>query len=449
MTKKAKLWDKGVDVDKLIEKFTIGRDKDLDVYLAPFDILGSLAHTKMLASIDLLTGDEFAQIEKELRALYVKTEKEGFVIEEGIEDVHSQVELLLTAKLGDVGKKIHSARSRNDQVLLDLRLFSRNKIQSIVEQVSNVFAIFQEKSEQHKEDLVPGYTHLQVAMPSSFGLWFGAYAESLADDLEMLSSAFNVINQNPLGSAAGYGSSFPINRTYTTELLGFDDLCYNVVYAQMGRGKSERVVAMAVSSVAATLSKFAYDSCLFMSQNFGFISLPDEFTTGSSIMPHKKNPDVFELLRAKCNKIQSVANELTLITNNLPSGYFRDLQILKESYFDLFDIIDECLEIMKLIIPQIKINKDILDNSLYDYLFSVEEVNKLVLSGVPFRDAYVQIGKDIAEGKFHPEHKVEHTHEGSVGNLCTDEIKGKFKEVLAKFNFTKIEEAEKELLGEK
>ena len=436
-------------MDKLIEQFTIGRDKDLDVYLAPFDILGSLAHTKMLTSIGLLTGDEFTQIEKELRALYEKTETEGFVIEEGIEDVHSQVELMLTEKLGDTGKKIHSARSRNDQVLLDLRLFSRNKIQSIVEQVTDVFAILQEKSEQHKNDLVPGYTHLQVAMPSSFGLWFGAYAESLADDLELLSAAFKVINQNPLGSAAGYGSSFPINRTYTTELLGFDDLCYNVVYAQMGRGKSERVVAMAVSSLAATLSKFAYDSCLFMSQNFGFISLPDEFTTGSSIMPHKKNPDVFELLRAKCNKIQSVANELTLITNNLPSGYFRDLQILKESYFDLFDIIDECLDIVKLIVPQIKINKGILDNPIYDYLFSVEEVNKLVLNGVPFRDAYVQIGKDIANKKFHPEHKVEHTHEGSVGNLCTKEIKQKFITALAKFNFSTIEKAEKALLGEK
>ncbi|MCG8700959.1 MAG: argininosuccinate lyase [Bacteroidales bacterium] len=446
MSSKDKLWSKGISVDDLIEKFTIGRDKDLDVYLAPFDALGSIAHTTMLESIGLLTIEELKELKAELINIYNQAIEGNFEIEPGVEDVHSQIELLLTRRLGDVGKKIHSARSRNDQVLLDIRLFSRAQLQKVVSQVAEIFRIFQESSNQHKDVLIPGYTHLQVAMPSSFGLWFGAYAESLADDLQQVLAAYKILNQNPLGSAAGYGSSFPINRTLTTELLGFDNLCYNVVYAQMGRGKTERVTTMALSSVAATLAKFAADACMFMSQNFGFISLPAEYTTGSSIMPHKKNPDVFELLRAKCNKIQAVSNEITLITNNLTSGYFRDLQIIKESYFDLFDILDECLEMVKLIVPKINVNNQILDNSIYQYLFSVEEVNKEVLRGTPFRDAYKNVGMAIEEGNFSPETTVNHTHEGSIGNLCNEEISRKFNAILTEFNFEKTQKAVSQLV---
>lgn len=442
-----KLWDKGINVDSKIEKFTIGNDNELDIHLAPFDVLGNIAHVTMLTEVGLLDPKELPSLHKELVAIYATTQNGTFTIEEGVEDVHSQVEMLLTQKLGDVGKKVHSARSRNDQVLVDLKLYGRSKMMHITHLVNELFKAFQEKSELHKDILLPGYTHLQVAMPSSFGLWFGAYAEALADDMDMLATAFNFTNQNPLGSAAGYGSSFPINRKRTTELLGFEDLHYNVVYAQMTRGKTERTVAYSLSALASTLMKFAADCCLFMSQNFSFITLPSQFTTGSSIMPHKKNPDVFELMRGKCNKIQSIPFELASVMTNLTSGYFRDLQLLKEKYIYAFDETIACLEMALLMVPNIEVKEDIIGKlPIYDYLFSVEEVNKRVLEGMPFRESYKQVGLEIEAGNFNPNRTVHHTHEGSIGNLCTAEIKQKMNRNFAKINTAKINQAIDNLL---
>lgn len=417
-----KLWEKSVQVDRDVEQFTVGKDREMDLYLAPFDILGSLAHISMLQSIGLLTAEELKQLTEELRNIYRDTETGKFLIEEGVEDVHSQVELLLTRKLGDIGKKIHSGRSRNDQVLVDLKLFTRSRLQNIVKKTKKLFDTLIAQSEKYKQVLMPGYTHLQVAMPSSFGLWFAAYAESLVDDLIVMQAAYRVCNRNPLGSAAGYGSSFPLNRTQTTDSLGFETMDYNVVYAQMGRGKTERIVASAITSIAATLAKLAFDACLYNSQNFAFIKLPDAFTTGSSIMPHKKNPDVFELTRAKCNKLQALPYQITLIANNLPSGYFRDLQIIKELFLPSFDELEECLNMVDLMISQIAVNEHILDDKRYDYMFSVEEVNRRVQTGTPFRDAYKQVGLEIEAGKFSPDKHIHHTHEGSIGNLCNDRI---------------------------
>ncbi|MAW64717.1 MAG: argininosuccinate lyase [Flavobacteriales bacterium] len=441
-----KLWDKGFNVDKAIENFTIGNDAELDLHLAPFDILGNIAHIIMLTEVGLLNKSELPALKKELANIYNSTQNGSFKIEKGMEDVHSQIESILIDKLGDVGKKIHSARSRNDQVLVDLKLFGRNELLDISHLVTKLFDALQEQSESNKNVLLPGYTHLQVAMPSSFGLWFGAHAESLADDMDLLATAFRFTNQNPLGSAAGYGSSFPINRTRTTELLGFEDLHYNVVYAQMTRGKTERTVAYAISALATTLMKFAADCCLFMSQNFGFIELPSEFTTGSSIMPHKKNPDVFELMRGKCNRLQAIPGELAAIMGNLTSGYFRDLQLLKEKYIYAFTEIKSCLEIALLMVPNIKVKQDILDDNIYDYLFSVEEVNRRVLDGIPFREAYKQVGLEIEKGVFKPNKEIYHTHEGSIGNLCTQEIKNKMLRNTAKIDASKINTAINKLL---
>ena len=418
----AKLWDKGFEIQDKIERFTIGRDREMDLYLAEADVLGSMAHITMLESIGLLQADELKQLLAELRNIHAEIKKGEFVIEEGIEDVHSQVELMLTRKLGDIGKKIHSGRSRNDQVLVDLKLFTRRQLKDIAADVMELFKELQAQSEHYKNVLMPGYTHLQVAMPSSFGLWFGAYAESLVDDMMFLQAAFRMTNRNPLGSAAGYGSSFPLNRAMTTELLGFDSMNYNVVYAQMGRGKTERNVAFALASIAGTVSKLAFDACMFSSQNFAFVKLPNDCTTGSSIMPHKKNPDVFELTRAKCNKLQGLPQQITLIMNNLPSGYFRDLQIIKEVFLPAFQELRDCLQMTTYIINKIKVNENILSDSRYDLIFSVEEVNRLVTEGMPFRDAYKKVGLDIEAGKFTPCKEVHHTHEGSIGNLCTEQI---------------------------
>lgn len=442
-----KLWEKGVPVNQAIEKFTVGKDREMDLYLAPFDILGSMAHVTMLGSVGLIPETEVPVLLAGLKKLYLKTQEENFVIEEGIEDVHSQVEFLLTQELGDLGKKIHSGRSRNDQVLLDLKLFIRDAIREVTESSSALIDLLLKKADETKKILLPGYTHLQVAMPSSFGLWFGAYAESLTDDLDILQSAWKITNQNPLGSAAGYGSSFPLNRQMTTDLLGFAKMNYNVVYAQMGRGKVEKVVSFALANIASTLSKLAYDVCLFNSQNFGFVKLPDEFTTGSSIMPHKKNPDVFELIRSKCNKIQGVPAQISLMTNNLPSGYFRDLQIIKEVFLPVFGELIDCLNIASLALENMQVKTEILDQPIYDYLFSVEEVNKLVLSGMPFRDAYKTVGKQIEDGTFNPEKKVDHTHEGSIGNLCLNKIAGYKQQIIGSFEFEKVETALKKLLA--
>lgn len=442
----AKLWEKNIQVDAKIEAFTVGRDREMDVFLAKYDVLGSMAHITMLESVGLLQKDELNLLLAELKSIYKLADNAKFDIDPGVEDVHSQVELLLTEKLGDIGKKIHSGRSRNDQVLVDLKLFARAELIKIVSNVDDLFEVLIAQSNQYKDILLPGYTHLQVAMPSSFGLWFGAYAESLADDLQMLLAAWKITNRNPLGSAAGYGSSFPLNRQMTTDLLGFDTMNYNVVYAQMGRGKMERTVANAMAAVASTVSKLAFDACLFSSQNFGFIRLPNEFTTGSSIMPHKKNPDVFEITRAKCNKLQSLPQQITLITNNLPSGYFRDLQIIKEVFIPAFKELNDCLEMSALMLSQIEINSKILDDNRYDYLFSVEEVNRLTLSGVPFRDAYKQVGLEIEAGNFKPNKSVNHTHEGSIGNLCNDEIEVYKNQILTQFNFEKVIQAEERLL---
>lgn len=441
-----KLWEKNVQVDKEVETFTVGKDREMDLYLAKYDVLGSMAHITMLESIGLLTKEELAALLAELKNIYAVADSGEFVIEEGVEDVHSQVELMLTRRLGDVGKKIHSGRSRNDQVLLDLKLYTRAQIQELVELTNGLFEVLISQSNRYQEVLMPGYTHLQVAMPSSFGLWFGAYAESLADDLQMMQAAYKVCNRNPLGSAAGYGSSFPLNRSMTTDLLGFDSMDYNVVYAQMGRGKMERTVAFAMAGIAASLSKLAFDACMFNSQNFGFIKLPDQFTTGSSIMPHKKNPDVFELTRAKCNKIQGLPQQITLICNNLPSGYFRDLQIIKEVFLPAFDELKDCLRMVTHMMREVKVNDHILEDDKYALLFSVEEVNRLVLEGVPFRDAYKRVGLEIEAGNFTPNKAVNHTHEGSIGNLCNDSISALMQNIIDGFSFNKVNEAEKKLL---
>jgi argininosuccinate lyase len=442
-----KLWDKGNSTDENIEKFTVGSDREMDLYLAQADVLGSMAHITMLESVGLLEKSELDVLLKELREIYALAEKGEFVIEDGVEDVHSQVELMLTRRVGEAGKKIHSGRSRNDQVLVDLKLYTRRRIYDLVQAANELFAILVEQSERYKNVLLPGYTHLQIAMPSSFGLWFGAYAESLTDDVQMLLAAWRVCNRNPLGSAAGYGSSFPLNRRLTTDLLGFDGLNYNVVYAQMGRGKMERTVSYAMASLAGTVSKLAFDACMFSSQNFGFIKLDDKYTTGSSIMPHKKNPDVFELTRAKCNRIQALPNDILLITNNLPSGYFRDFQIIKEVFLPAFDELLACLHITANMMRDIKINEHILDDSRYDLIFSVEEVNRLVLEdGLPFRDAYKKVGLDIESGKFTPTKAVCHTHEGSIGNLCTGEIEKIMQHTLDEFSFRRAFGAEERLL---
>lgn len=442
-----KLWEKNVQVDKEVETFTVGKDREMDLYLAKYDVLGSMAHITMLESIGLLAKEELMVLLTELKNIYAVADRGEFVIEEGVEDVHSQVELMLTRRLGDIGKKIHSGRSRNDQVLLDLKLYTRAQIRELVELTNGLFEVLISQSNRYKEVLMPGYTHLQIAMPSSFGLWFGAYAESLADDLQMMQAAYKVCNRNPLGSAAGYGSSFPLNRQMTTDLLGFDSMDYNVVYAQMGRGKMERTVAFAMAGIAATLSKLAFDACMFNSQNFGFIKLPDQFTTGSSIMPHKKNPDVFELTRAKCNKIQGLPQQITLICNNLPSGYFRDLQIIKEVFLPAFDELKDCIRMVTHMMREVKVNDHILEDDKYALLFSVEEVNRLVLEGVPFRDAYKQVGLNIEAGKFTPNKAVSHTHEGSIGNLCNDSISALMQNIIDGFSFSKVNEAEKELLA--
>jgi len=441
-----KLWEKSTQVNEKIEAFTVGRDREMDVFLAKYDVLGSMAHIRMLESVGLLQADELKLLLAELKNIYRLTDENKFIIEEGVEDVHSQVELMLTRKLGDIGKKIHSGRSRNDQVLVDLKLFARAEIEKTVTSVTDLFDVLISQSNKYKDVLLPGYTHLQVAMPSSFGLWFGAYAESLADDLQLLLSAWKITNRNPLGSAAGYGSSFPLNRQMTTDLLGFDSMNYNVVYAQMGRGKMERTVANALASVAATVAKLAFDACMFTSQNFGFIHLPDEFTTGSSIMPHKKNPDVFELTRAKCNKLQSLPQQIIMITNNLPSGYFRDLQIIKEVFVPAFAELTDCLEMTTMMMGQVEVNTKILDDSRYDYLFSVEEVNRLTLAGAPFRDAYKQVGLQIEAGNFKPNKTVNHTHQGSIGNLFNDEICIYKDSIINDFTFENISKAEKLLL---
>ena len=442
-----KLWEKSTQVNKKIEKFTVGNDRMLDIYLAKYDILGSMAHILMLQSVGLLSSNELDVLLRELKNIYQLAVNDDFIIEEGVEDVHSQVELMLTRKLGDVGKKIHSGRSRNDQVLVDLKLYTRAEIEKTVDAVSALFEVLIEQSEKYKHILLPGYTHLQIAMPSSFGLWFGAYAESLADDLQMLLAAWKITNRNPLGSAAGYGSSFPLNRQMTTDLLGFDTMNYNVVYAQMGRGKMERIVATALAGVAATVSKLAFDACMFTSQNFGFIKLPDEFTTGSSIMPHKKNPDVFELTRAKCNKIQSIPQQISMITNNLPSGYFRDLQIIKEVFLPAFGELRDCLEMAAMMMERVDVKTDILDDPKYDLIFSVEEVNRLAQNGMPFRDAYKKVGLDIEAGNFNPDKNIHHTHEGSIGNLCNDRIKIYKDSIREQFNFSGVHEAEQNLLN--
>ena len=441
-----KLWEKNVQVDHEVDVFTVGRDREMDLYLAKYDVLGSMAHITMLEKIGLLEADELKQLLAELRKIYAIAEAGQFVIEDGIEDVHSQVELMLTRQLGDMGKKIHSGRSRNDQVLVDLKLYTRAEIQELVHLVQELFEVLQQQSERYKEVLLPGYTHLQIAMPSSFGLWFGAYAESLTDDMLLLQAAYRICNRNPLGSAAGYGSSFPLNRQLTTDLLGFDSMDYNVVFAQMGRGKMERTVAFALAGIAGTLSKLAFDACMFNSQNFGFIKLPDQFTTGSSIMPHKKNPDVFELTRAKCNKIQGLPNQITLICNNLPSGYFRDLQIIKEVFLPSFDELKDCLRMVTHMMREVKVNEHILDDDKYSLLFSVEEVNRRVLAGVPFRDAYKQVGLAIEAGEFVADKQVHHTHEGSIGNLCNVEIAALMQKAVDGFHFERMNAAVDALL---
>ena len=441
-----KLWEKNFEVNAEIERFTVGRDREMDLYLAKYDVLGSMAHITMLESIGLIGKDELPLLLAELKNIYQICERGEFVIEDGVEDVHSQVELMLTRRLGDMGKKIHSGRSRNDQVLVDLKLFTRHELMEVAEDVKVLFDELIQKSEQYKHVLMPGYTHLQVAMPSSFGLWFGAYAESLTDDMLFLQAAYKMTNRNPLGSAAGYGSSFPLNRQMTTDLLGFDSMDYNVVYAQMGRGKMERNVGFAIATIAGTLAKMAFDACLFNSQNFSFVRLPKECTTGSSIMPHKKNPDVFELIRAKCNKLQALPQQVTLIMNNLPVGYFRDLQIIKEVFLPAFDELKDCLGMAAYIINKIEVREDILDNPMYDPMFSVEEVNRLAAEGMPFRDAYKKVGLDIEAGTFRPNKSIHHTHEGSIGNLCNDRITALMDSVLEGFAFERVLDAEKKLL---
>ena len=445
-----KLWQKDTllgDGGKEVETFTVGKDREMDMYLAAFDVLGSLAHIEMLESVGLLTKDELSELQKELKNIYQQIQKGEFKLLDDVEDIHSQVELLLTQKLGDTGKKIHSARSRNDQVLVDVKLFLRSELEELVNSIQPFFELLQSQSEKYKEHLLPGYTHLQLAMPSSFGLWFGAYAESLVDDVITIKSAYDVVNKNPLGSAAGYGSSFPINRTLTTKLLGFEDLNYNVVYAQMGRGKAERIVAQSLANVADSLAKLSMDACLYLNQNFSFISFPAELTTGSSIMPHKKNPDVFELIRSHCNQIKALPNEIMLMTTNLPSGYHRDLQLLKEHLFPAFKTLKDCIEMAGLMLSNIQVKENILTDEKYKYLFSVEEVNKLVNAGMPFRDAYKKVGLDIEAGNFSYDTHINNTHEGSIGNLCTDEITKQMQKVMSSFPFQQVSLAIKKLVA--
>ena len=442
-----KLWQKDITSLKEVETFTVGKDREMDLLLAPFDVLGSIAHVTMLATIGLLTNEEKDIIVKELQAIYQRTLGPDFKIEEGVEDIHSQIEFLLTEKLGEMGKKIHSARSRNDQVLVDIKLFLRNEIEELVNTILPFFSLLQSQSEAFKNHLFPGYTHLQLAMPSSFGLWFGAYAESLVDDTITLQAAYKVINKNPLGSAAGYGSSFPINRTLTTELLGFDNLNYNVVYAQMGRGKAERITAQALANVAETLARLSMDMCLYLNQNFDFVSFPQELTTGSSIMPHKKNPDVFELIRSHCNRIKSLPNEIMMMTTNLPSGYHRDLQLLKEHLFPAFATLKDCIKMATLMLRNVTVKEQILTDEKYKYIFSVEEVNKLVLQGIPFRDAYKQVGRAIENNAFNYSIDIHHTHEGTIGNLCNSEINSMMEETFTMFGFQKVHDAINKLVN--
>ena len=443
-----KLWSKAnTSTTTAVDKFTVGRDKEFDQMLAPFDVLGSIAHTKMLATVGLLTDSESQQLVKALQKIHAKVIAPDFIIPEGVEDIHSYVEFLLTAELGDTGKKIHSARSRNDQVLVDIKLFLRASIQELVADTQQLFTLLQEQSERYSKHLLPGYTHLQLAMPSSFGLWFGAYAESLVDDMTTLAAAYKVVNKNPLGSAAGYGSSFPINRTLTTQLLGFDELNYNVVYAQMGRGKTERIVSAAMANIADTLAKLSMDMCLYLNQNFSFVSFPPELTTGSSIMPHKKNPDVFELVRSYCNRLKALPNEIMLMTTNLPSGYQRDLQLLKEHLFPAFTELSNCLQMVHLMLSNIEVKEQIVEEEKYRFIFSVEEVNKLVLSGMPFRDAYKKVGESIESGTFSYSTHIAHTHEGSMGNLCTPQIRELMQQTIADFQFSKPATAIKALLS--
>lgn len=441
-----KLWQKDKTSLKEVEKFTVGLDQSMDMYLAKFDVLGSLAHIQMLQSINLLTAEELKLLSSELKSIYKRIESGDFKVEEGVEDIHSQVELELTKKLGETGKKIHSGRSRNDQVLVDIKLYLRFELEQVVTETKSVFALLLQQSEKYKAHLLPGYTHFQLAMPSSFGLWFGAYAESLVDDVITLEAAYRIVNKNPLGSAAGYGSSFPLNRKMTTNMLGFDDLNYNVVYAQMGRGKTERIVACALSNIAATLGKLSMDAVLFMNQNFGFIRFPDELTTGSSIMPHKKNPDVFELIRARANQLLSLPNDIALLTTNLPSGYHRDMQLLKEKLFPAIQNLKDCLRMMHLMLSNVNVKENILEDDKYKFLFSVEEVNKLVLSGLPFRDAYKKVGLNIEQGTYNPSTEVKHSHEGSIGNLNTGQIERMMNEVLSRFGFEKTNQAIQTLL---
>ena len=441
-----KLWEKSIVVDKSVEVYTIGRDREMDLYLASWDVVGSIAHITMLQEIGLLSKEEFLKLRRKLRDLYKEVNDPIFVIEEGVEDIHSQVELMLTRELGDLGKKIHSGRSRNDQVLLDLKLFMRSEIEKLTIAIERFFTILLEQSEKYKNIIIPGYTHLQVAMPSSIGLWLGSYAESLIDDVVALSGAYEIVNRNPLGSAAGYGSSFPLDRELTTRLLGFDSIAVNVIYAQMGRGKTERIVAQAIANVASTVGKLAFDACMFSSQNFGFITLPAQFTTGSSIMPHKKNPDVFELTRAKCNRLQALPYEITLITNNLPSGYFRDLQLVKENFMGIFDEMISILDMSGEMIKGITVH-DVRSYPQYDFMYSVEEVNRRVLNGEPFRDAYKGVGLEIEAGNFVPSREIAHTHLGSMGNLGTEIIKERMKEVINGMDFKKWHKAVNRLVG--
>ena len=441
-----KLWQKNTESLKEVETFTVGKDRELDMFLAPYDVLGSLAHIKMLKKVGLLSEDDLRELENGLRDIYADILAEKFRLEEGVEDIHSQVEFLLTQKLGDSGKKIHSARSRNDQVILDIKLFLRNEIEELVHEVNAFFDLLLHQSDKYKDHLLPGYTHLQLAMPSSFGLWFGAYAESLVDDLISLHATWEIVNKNPLGSAAGFGSSFPIDRKFTTTLLGFDELNYNVVYAQMSRGKTERLLSQSLSNIASTLARMSMDACLYLNQNFAFISFPDELTTGSSIMPHKKNPDVFELIRGHCNRIQSLPNEITMITTNLPSGYHRDLQLLKEHLFPAIKNLRDCIKMATLMFENIEVKKDILDDEKYKYLFTVEEMNKLVLQGMPLRDAYKKIGADVEAGTFKTHRKINHTHEGSVGNLQNEEIRRMMQKVINRFNFKAVNDALQKLI---
>ena len=441
-----KLWQKNTTVSSAVEKFTVGKDKEFDLMLAPFDVLGNIAHAKMLASVGLLTADEAEALVIELQSIYALAIAGNLTIADSIEDIHSQIEFLLTKALGDTGKKIHSARSRNDQVLVDIKLFLRSEIEELVSSVQPFFDLLINQSEKYKAHLLPGYTHLQLAMPSSFGLWFGAYAESLVDDLITLQSAYQVVNKNPLGSAAGYGSSFPINRTMTTELLGFADLNYNVVYAQMGRGKAERITAQAIANLAETLARLSMDMCLYLNQNFDFVNFPAELTTGSSIMPHKKNPDVFELIRSHCNRIKALPNEISMMTTNLPSGYHRDLQLLKEHLFPAFQTLKDCLSMAQMMLENISVKENIMDNEKYKYAFSVEAVNALVLEGLPFRDAYKKVGLDIESGNFELSSSVNHVHEGTIGNLCNNQIQQMMQTVLAKFEFEKVHTAIQQLI---